>query len=592
MFTSTNSATTNGRQLVTGLLGQAQNILQATHNEANALELIQQAQAWFERIGVRDFDELSGQEEKEIGELLTKINSVLDAHQRAFSLLGTSTDVLKAISENRRKQTKQKLIEQLMDKAQIFLQEILDAKEQELSQTQSESEEQELSKLISEIKKLLTTHEEAESLFEDIFLTEFDPITDREEDDAKQVLIDVEETETDDDSDKFAAARELLDESIELLADIKTEESTQLIEMLGNIAEKLEELEDACDPDEQLSDGESEENEETTTNNPADPEEPNNAPAKYAPVMPIKKGKYVIAATTLQWTDIRGASGASVRRSANEVAKTYKEMSHGDVEMDVVVNTLRTGMPRSRTNTKVATSRAKKAFDNLPPGRVLFATVTNGGVGRSHAGGNSAALISSLITTFKHEIGHILKGNDENGRPIPNLGHANRWAVVKSGKGRNSKEKLEFQSSRDGTSFMSIYPSGELNGYQTYTQGWFSYCPEMIRMFEIGDPDTVIKLQVFSEKEKTDQGIANGVYVPLSEGKQPLLLSMYLSRPKGKDKKRTSAVSFYTGSKGGSTKFPSFGTEYVSEEGFSVEVLSKNDEFCTVKFKTTPKPGM
>lgn len=292
----------------------------------------------------------------------------------------------------------------------------------------------------------------------------------------------------------------------------------------------------------------------------------NNSVMKYAPVMPVKRGTYDLYPISLSWTDVDGASRSRMKVMGDDVASTYARLSDGAIKFNVKnVGIYKTGVPRSASAVAPESEKARIMYtDRSSPYVGFYAIVNNGAKKVSHAGGKTASLLSPLLTTARHEVGHLL-----------GLQHANRYVVITKGPHKGEKE---FQSSRDGSSFMSIYASNNLTSAQMYAMGW--YKQNQVAMYEVGDPAITYDLQPVCNKQ--NDNYLNAVYMPKKDGKNPVFLSMFESSTASKDR----LMALHVGEKGGSTRLDVFKDHFETDDA-SIDLISEQNDYW--KVKVSPK---
>ncbi len=286
---------------------------------------------------------------------------------------------------------------------------------------------------------------------------------------------------------------------------------------------------------------------------------------KYAPVMRINSGTYDLYPISLAWTDDNGASTNQLRIMANEVNSIISRLSYGAIKFNVKAPTIyRTGHSKDAKDVNEASDKARNLVtDRASQNQPRYIIVNNRAKGFSHSGGQTASVLTPLITTAGHEVLHTL-----------GLGHANRYAI--STKGKN-KGKLELQSSRDGSSIMSIYSSSNLTAPQKYSQGW--YQEQQVAMYEIGDPTVTYNLQLVCDDPS--RYYLNAVFIP-REGRPPLFLSLFDTKANNQGIREKFLVLNVGVKGGGSTRLQSFG-QHAEMDGMSFDTVAKGNDFWTVR---------
>ncbi len=285
---------------------------------------------------------------------------------------------------------------------------------------------------------------------------------------------------------------------------------------------------------------------------------------KYAPfVEPIKidGNLYCIA---LNWQN--ESPKGNIQYMGARVADTYKKISNELTTFRVVAKTVKVNYDASKKNLgkaeKYAIEAVLKADGNHKKGPNDYFLIVNG-IHGSHTSisRHICHLGNMLISTANHENGHSL-----------GLLHSN----VKT---TNPKEG----SSRDGTSFMSIYSSSNLTVSQSYYMGWRN---GMVALYDFPKKVTY-RIQKIDAPLK--EGNLKAVMLsPLAEN-EASQKSLFLSWPKFKDGYHLTIHSTYGGKNLGSIREKVFGSQ-IEYQGFIIEKTAEDDEFITVDVSRTPTP--
>lgn len=290
------------------------------------------------------------------------------------------------------------------------------------------------------------------------------------------------------------------------------------------------------------------------------------ATIRYAPEIIPVKGNFNLYCIALQWNDNPGASLSKVAASGRKTAEVYKKLSNGNVNFNVIpesvkVNFAATGknLPSAeRDAKKVVVARQKKP--NTNPN--LFVIVHNGAKSFSNGSGNTAHLFGTLARDFMHEVGHL--------RPFV-LEHAGRY--LDNGK---------LKGSGDGTSFMSTANSHSLTAPQLYLLGWL---PNKVAQHNLTDP--AIEYPIENLDTPGIDGNFKSVLIPREEGRSPL----YLSLPNIQGQY---LFALHTTSGRGSQRVKVFGNKPDSSviyDGIEFSILPGVDGDSIVKIDSNSRPS-
>jgi len=292
------------------------------------------------------------------------------------------------------------------------------------------------------------------------------------------------------------------------------------------------------------------------------------ATTKYAPKLPTVKGDYELHCIGIDWNDEKGPSLGSVKSMGNYIAEKCNELSHGAMRMKPYPRTIKVNLPCKPKSLSTAERTAKRIADaNGGDKRKLYAIINSGAINHSHAAGKTAHLLSGLKTTSLHETLHLV-----------GCQHANRIAIATEAK---NKGKREFQSSRDGTSVMSIYSSDKLTSSQFYDRGWYE--EHQVAQHDFDSPAAAYNLQPVFADESSEY--LNAVLINRGTNKSQLFLSVCQV---GKDTKSW-ALALHTRYGSGCTRQEVFG-KHAEFDGLSFDTISADNNHWQVKI--SPKPSI
>lgn len=182
------------------------------------------------------------------------------------------------------------------------------------------------------------------------------------------------------------------------------------------------------------------------------------AAVTYAPYIPPVSGNYDLVCVALKWTDNPGPHLGSVATSCNRTAANFKRLSQGHFNFKPASFEVAVPYAHTSENLGHATAFAKKQliakhnYQKDTTGWVIVDNMAQGpGNWSSHTAGHTSYLLNTLTTTFYHEVG----------RQIP---------IGLGGSGVFKDGKNDYQ--KDGTSFMSMFSSGDITASQAYYLGW------------------------------------------------------------------------------------------------------------------------
>lgn len=287
---------------------------------------------------------------------------------------------------------------------------------------------------------------------------------------------------------------------------------------------------------------------------------------KYAPFIKpvtIDGNLYCIS---LHWND-KNPKG-NIKNMGASVADTYKRISNGATTFRVVAKTIRVNYDASKKNLGKAERKAIAAIlqsdGNHKKGPNDYFLIVNG-IHGSHTSipRHICHLGNMLITTANHENGHSL-----------GLLHSNVLTP-----------RPKDGSSRDGTSFMSIFPSADITVSQSYYMGWRN---GMVALYDF--PETVTY-----RIQKTNAPLKEGnlkavMLAPLaSDTSDTPQKVLFLSWPKFKNGNHLAIHSTYGGKDLGSIREKVFGNQ-IEYKGFIIKKTAEDDNFITVDVSRTTSP--
>lgn len=283
---------------------------------------------------------------------------------------------------------------------------------------------------------------------------------------------------------------------------------------------------------------------------------------KYAPFIEPRVIKGNLYGASIDWLD-ENPKG-NIGYMTNSVAKTYRDISGGFANFTVVAKVVKVNYDAEKKNLAKGEKQAIVVLlKGKPKGPNDYFLLVNGFTRGSHTSitRHICHLANTLITTANHENGHSLR-----------LLHSN---VLVPGKPKEG-------SSRDGTSFMSIYSSGYLTAVQTYYMGWLNKevalydFPEKVtyRIQKFNSPleEGNLKAVILANVGVSDEDIIN----PVSS--QPLL---FLSYPKFKNGNHLALHTSY-GNNLGSTRHKVFASN-MEYQGFIIEKTAEDNDSVTVQ---------
>lgn len=296
---------------------------------------------------------------------------------------------------------------------------------------------------------------------------------------------------------------------------------------------------------------------------------------EYAPQKPVKRGTRELAVVRIGWSSGFTNSIGSASKAGRTVANNYERLSGGVFKIVPKAYNLPVPWPNSYKNVKAATSRAKGRFKSD-----WYAILTGSATGVSHAGGNTAVLLSPGAIT--HEVGHLI-----------GLGHANRFELDKKFKGKpgtTGTDGLELDlkyfkgnGSADGSSVMSTFGSSQLTAPQLYSLGWLAQ--NQVALHKADGPAKTYNLQLLTSAYQP--GYVKSVLIPgpENEGRDIFLSAIRIKeRGKGKDNGTRPALTLHLGNPG-SMRVTTFGAKPLSFRGVTFEAKERDENNFVVEVR-------
>lgn len=296
------------------------------------------------------------------------------------------------------------------------------------------------------------------------------------------------------------------------------------------------------------------------------------------PIPPIKING-TLYCINIKWPNKQ--SDGNMSYMAKTISDEYSKISNGNVIFKPVGVNFSTNLECSAGNLHdVEQNAIKKVLNGKPKtSNDYFIIINHGAINRSHTSISQhiSHNLNPLITTGAHELGH-------------QLGFLHSNVAGKDG------------SSRDGTSFMSIFQSQTLSSVQLYNAGWLNgmvaYHPENM--------STTYRLSNLNSYPVTDGSAIRAVILPQS-GNQPGS-RLFLSYTSTANSKNILALHKENHGKSavvdpseknrnlGSTLMLRFSNS-AHYGGYNIECIESNDDFVTVTVApdnvtdvVTPKP--
>lgn len=168
----------------------------------------------------------------------------------------------------------------------------------------------------------------------------------------------------------------------------------------------------------------------------------------------------------------KGPSVASCKTMGNQIAEFYNRNSRGLLKIRVKAYKKKVAVNGSRKSLRQAEQAILKQYKSAD----LFAVVsTHTG---PHAGGKIAHLPGTLVSTARHEFGHLI-----------DFSHSGQY---------EENEKFELDNTGDRDSVMSRHPSNFLTAPQYFNKGWMP--EEEAVMYEPGRIYKLKRITAFDQE--------------------------------------------------------------------------------------------
>ncbi len=172
-----------------------------------------------------------------------------------------------------------------------------------------------------------------------------------------------------------------------------------------------------------------------------------NEPYIYAKRPRPFQGTIDLCCVVVEFKDTKkGPSVASCKTMGNQIAEFYNRNSRGLLKIRVKAYKKKVAANGSRKGLRQAEQAILKQYKNAD----LFAVVSTHT--HPHAGGKIAHLPGTLVSTARHEFGHLI-----------DFAHSGQY---------EENEKFELDNTGDRESVMSRYPSNNLTAPQYFNKGW------------------------------------------------------------------------------------------------------------------------
>lgn len=287
---------------------------------------------------------------------------------------------------------------------------------------------------------------------------------------------------------------------------------------------------------------------------------------KYAPNLTPVHGTFKVCGISVQWNNNNGAPKAKVGSAARALATNYSRLSNGQLIFKPTTRVAKVGLAYNRKNVNNAVNKARSIVNGGTPKKFDRYVIVTGGLGTSHAGGNSCVLRGTLKRDWWHEMGHVLPNADKQRA----LGHAGKYVT------KNGKTKLDAYG--DGSSFMGRFSTNNINPPQRYHLGWAG--DNKTAQYDLGDGEKQFKVSYPYSKNIPDDAVT-GVLIPRTEGR-PLFASIIPVQ-----KKLLFAVWYMTG---GGTQRTAVFNKSATVDGLFFQRLATNGNSSTLSIGPAPTP--